>query len=226
MKALQERMAQAGKRRPIWITETAYYGVDEVPWSPWEPLVGAWSHSLLLRDERQCADWSTRYNLIMLAHGTERIFYHQGAEGVVNNGSANVECPLLGEQGKPLKFYAAQAIAAAMLGPRPIYAGELAKPVAVADHPTAGVYGYAFQCGASAVLAAWRVEGEPSAVRWALRAPPDVDIRDLMGNRLARGPVRLDVSPVYLTGTTHAAGELAKACELVLEQDVDELPRP
>jgi hypothetical protein len=214
MKALLERMDAAGKRRPIWITEYAYYGLDEFPWSPWEPLAGAWSHNLLLRDERQCADWSIRYALIMLAHGTEKIFYHQGAEGVVNNGSANVECPLLGAQGKPLKLYAAQAILAGLLGPTPIYAGEVAKPAAGVDQVSAGVYAYAFQCGNTAVLAAWCVEGQTAVDAWVLRAPADVAIDNLMGNRLAGGWVRLEVSPVYLTSTAHTAAALARVCRL------------
>lgn len=214
MKALLGWMDGVGKRRPIWITEYAYYGLDEFPWSPWEPLAGAWSHNLLLRDERQGADWSIRYALIMLAHGTERIFYHQGAEGVVNNGSANVECPLLGEQGKPLKLYAAQAILAGLLGPKPIYAGELATPAAVAGQVNVGVYGYAFQCGDTAVLAVWCVEGQAATDTWALRAPADAAVYNLMGNRLAGGRVGLDISPVYVTSTAHSASALARVCRL------------
>jgi hypothetical protein len=206
------------RRVGYWITEYAYYGLDDYPWVPWVPLPGAWSHNRLLRDERQCADWSARYALIMLAHGTEKVFYHQGAEGMVNYGSANVECPLLGEQSKPQKLYAAQAVLAQLLGPHPVCAGELRKPAAVAGHSTAGVYGYAFQCGDTALLASWCAEAQATAPPWSLRAPETVAIRSLMGNPLAGGTVTLDVSPVYLTSTTLAAGDLAGACELVPPQ--------
>jgi hypothetical protein len=226
MKALLGRMDNAGKRRPIWITEYAYYGLDEFPWSPWEPLAGAWSHNRLLRDERQCADWSIRYALIMLAHGTEKIFYHQGAEGDVNHGSANVECPLLGAQGTPLKLYAAQAITAALLGAKPGFAGELAKPAVVAGRPTTGVYGYAFQCGPRAVLAVWCSESQAAAGPWALRVPPEVYTCDLMGNRVPGASVPLDVSPVYVTSTARAAAALASACELELPPAQSAPPPP
>jgi hypothetical protein len=179
-----------------------------------------------LRDERQCADWSIRYDLIMLAHGVEKLFYHQGASGEVNYGSANVEFPLLGEQGKPLKLYAAQAIAAGILGPKPVPAGELQKPAKVNARPTTGVYGYAFQCGPRAVLAAWCVEGQAAAEPWLLRAPEDVEASDLMGNRLPAGPVGLGGSPVYLTSTARPARELAEVCGLTGQGGSAGSPQP
>jgi len=224
MRQLLDLLDRAGKRPPIWITEYAYYGLDEYPWSPWEPLPGAWSHNLLLRDERQCADWSIRYALIMLAHGGAKIFYHQGAEDLVNYASANVECPLLGEQGSPRKLFAAQAILANLLGPKPVSVGAMPTPAEIAGVSTARVHGYAFQCGANAVLAAWCVEGQPATPAWLLRAPDTVAIRDLMGNPLAGPAASLGVSPVYLTSTVHTAAELARACELVPQQDLPTRP--
>src|SRR5690606_15366164 len=37
MDSLLSYMDQYGTRKPIWITEYAYYATDDLPWTPWEP---------------------------------------------------------------------------------------------------------------------------------------------------------------------------------------------
>ncbi|MEK7766564.1 MAG: glycosyl hydrolase, partial [bacterium] len=77
-------MARHGGPKPIWITEYAYYGIDELPWTP-HLAGGDWAGSRLLRDERQAAEYAVRLAVLMLAQGAEKLFYHSGASGAVND---------------------------------------------------------------------------------------------------------------------------------------------
>lgn len=106
-------------RKPIWATECGYYAEDDKPWLPWVPPKGHSSANSQLDSEKICADYLIRFSAIMLAHGVEKIFYHQGAEGQLNNGSMDLENPLLSPLARPTKFYATQSAMANILGPNP-----------------------------------------------------------------------------------------------------------
>lgn len=204
MDTLLAQMDRQGPRKPIWITEYSYYAADNLPWTPWVAPPNHSSANLLLRDEKQCADWSIRYNAIMLARGVEKIFYHQGAEGTLNNGSHNLELALLGEEGEPRKLYPAQAVMAKMIGPDFRYAADIE-----ADN----VQGYAFQCGDKAVLIAWVTEAETRKL--ALDIPEGVKAYNIMGAPITTGSkIALDVSPVYLVSHSLSATALAKYCSV------------
>ena len=58
-----------GGRKPIWMTEFSYYGADNLPRRPFFPRANAWSEERLLDSERQCADYTVRFFLVMLSHG-------------------------------------------------------------------------------------------------------------------------------------------------------------
>jgi hypothetical protein len=204
MDTLLAQMDRQGPRKPIWITEYSYYAADNLPWTPWVAPPHHSSANLLLRDEKQCADWSIRYNAIMLARGVEKIFYHQGAEGELNNGSRNLELALLGEEGEPRKLYPAQAVMAKMIGPDFKY---------VADIETDNVQGYSFQCGDKAVLIAWVTEAETRKL--ALDIPKGVKAYNIMGAPITTGSkIALDISPVYLVSHSLSATDLAKYCSI------------
>ncbi len=209
MSGIETLMRQRDQARPIWVTEAAYYAADRPPWRPFVPPESSWAGDRLLPSERMCADYSVRFAIIMLAHGAERLFYHSGMGlGAGVNDPAILESGLLDYGGEPRKLYAAQAALANVLGPDPAYAAELPPP---AD-PTSGVHGYAFQCGARAVLAAWQREG--GLGQWALEAGADAQIYDIMGNSRAERDVVLGPSVVYVVSSSDSASNLARLCRL------------
>jgi len=214
MQSLLSLMDRSGGRKPIWMTEYSYYAADDKPWSPWVAPPGHWSANLQLKNERQCADWTVRYSVIMLAHGVEKLFYHQGAEGEVNNGSWNLECALIGEEGMPRKLYAAQAALANLLGAKPVYTSPMERPSTVDSGSPSGIYGYSFQCGKRAIMAVWVSEAEAASCDWRLALPTGVVAYNIVGNRLSERRIGLDQSPVYLASTSLNARQLAGACTL------------
>ncbi|CAL1520340.1 glycosyl hydrolase [Chitinophaga sp. MM2321] len=204
MDTLLAQMERQGPRKPIWITEYSYYAADNLPWSPWVAPPHHSSANLLLSNEKQCADWSIRYNAIMLARGVEKIFYHQGGEGFVNDASPHLEFALLGEGGEPRKLYPAQAVMAKMIGPDFKYAAAIEKD---------SVQGYSFQCGNKAVLIAWVTEKETRQL--SLDIPEGVKAYNIMGAPIRTGnKIALDISPVYLVSDSLSATALAQSCNI------------
>jgi hypothetical protein len=200
-------------RYPIWVTECGYYGEDDRPWSPWVAPKGHFSATHLLPDERRCSDYTIRFALIMLAHGVEKIFYHQGCEGEVNNGSVDLENPLLGPRAMPQKLSSAHATLANLLGPRPRFAGALAKSDPRGS-PAESVHGFAFQCGNRAVLSAWVGERASAQSSWGIEVPSHVKACNIVGAPLSTTTVELGSSPIYLSSNHLSAGELVEKCSL------------
>jgi hypothetical protein len=214
MENLLKLMDEHGGRKPIWLTEYSYYGADQLPWEPWAPSSGTWAGNNLLRDERQCADWTVRYNVMLLAHGVEKIVYHSGSSGEPNDGLSFLECALLAEDGQPRKLYAAQATLAEMLGADCRFSRPLSVEEATGGYPARGIYGYAFQCGQRAVMPVWVTEAVAKSGSWHITIPAGVRARDLMGNLLPGGSAPLDTSPIFLESDTLPADRLAVACTL------------
>lgn len=198
MARIQATMDAMGGRKPIWATESSYWGTDDKPWTPWAPPnPGHWAANRQQANEREASDFNIRQAVILLAHGVEKIFWHSGLEGEVNNGSRDLENPLLGPEAIPQKFFAAQAMLANSLGPAPRFAAPLKKDGVIDGHDTGGVYGYAFDGPQGAVLIAWA----PGTLN-------DGNVRD-------NGIVPLGESPVYLVSTTLRGSDLAEAIMLV-----------
>ena len=198
-------MDAQGARKPIWATEWAYYGTDDKPWSPWVIPKNHWSAMWQLDGERQCADYCCRFSLISLAHGVDKLFWHQPLEGVVNNGSWNLANCMLAEDAVPKRFYPVQSALANMLGPDPACAGAMKFPAAVFGSDVERLYGYGFQCGPRAVLAVWTDDGMVDAS--GLTLARGLEVFDLLGNPLDACPA-FTVSPVYLVSTSQRAEEL------------------
>ena len=123
MDDLLARMDAHGGRKPIWITEFSYYGADNLPRRPFFPRASSWSEARLLDSERQCADYTVRFFLVMLSHGVQKIFIHSGASGRVND--PNFECALFDYGGVPRKLFPAMAVLTGLLGPQPACVGRL-----------------------------------------------------------------------------------------------------
>lgn len=198
MARIQAAMSARGGPKPIWATESSYWGTDDKPWTPWAPPnPGHWAANRQQASEREASDYNIRQAVILLAHGVEKIFWHSGLEGEVNNGSRDLENPLLGPEAVPQKFLAAQAMLANCLGVAPRFAAPLKKEVVIDGHDTGGVYGYAFDGPLGAVLIVWA----PGALN--------------DGSVGAGGVVPLGESPVYLVSTNLPGSDLAAAITLV-----------
>jgi Secretion system C-terminal sorting domain/Glycosyl hydrolase catalytic core len=215
MDELLSQMDQYGGRKPIWITEYSYYGADSLPWSPWKAPENHWSANLLLESERQCADWTIRYNTIMFARGVEKIIYHEATEGLINDGSPNLEFAMLGEEGVPRKLYAAQAAMANFLGPEFTYAGQLENNMPSENSTTHKIQAYSFQSNEKAVLIAWISEKEYSNV--LLNVPDGVDVYNIMGAKTSlSGEIKLSISPVYIVSNSLSASDLLNSCSITI----------
>ncbi len=201
MERLLAWMDESGGRKPVWITEYGYYGLETPPWEPYVLSAWEWAGNRLLKDEREASDFSLRFAVIMLAHGVEKIFYHSGmgVSGNLNSHAAN-ESWMTGYGGAPRKLYAAQAALAKFLGERPVFAA------AVQPAAAGGVLGYAFDTPGRSVAVVWAPD---KATR--VQIAPGVTAWDVMGNPLKGGTVTLDGSPCYLTSQTLTAKQLAQA---------------
>ena len=72
MHELLALMETHGRRKPIWMTEFSYYGADNLPRGRL-PRADDWAEERLLESERQCADFTVRFFLVMLSHGVEKV---------------------------------------------------------------------------------------------------------------------------------------------------------
>jgi sugar lactone lactonase YvrE len=147
----------------------------------------------------------------------KKIFYHSGANGEVNNGDWTLESPFfsgLNNLGQPRKLYAAQAELSFFLGAHPVYAADLGKPSSVDGHSTAGIYGFSFQCGSTAVMVVWADETATSP--WVLTMPSGVQVYDVMGNNQGMSAGALGPSPLYFVSTFLNAATLAAGSAAIL----------
>jgi hypothetical protein len=194
MDDLLAMMDAHGGRKPIWITEFSYYGTDRLPREPFVPASWSWSEGRLLADERQCADYTVRYFLVMLSHGVERIFIHSGSSGQVNQ--ADFECALFDYGGVPRKLYPALATLTNLLGPSPKSAGS----ARIGDTGWCA----AFETGKQSVVAVWATGEAPAK----LPIRGDVTWMNCIGQRLTAAPTQLAASPVYLIGPSGQGARL------------------
>jgi hypothetical protein len=203
---IQGIMDAHGGRKPIWATETGYYAVDDKPWTPWVVPEGHFSAGLLLPNERVAAEYLVRHAVIHLAHGVEKLFYHEPLDGAVNIGRMDIENPFLAEEGVPKKTYVALSALANLLGPAPRYECFASFP---ADVMTSGgpLFGYAFQCESNAVLVVWS-PGHSTPLE-DVTLLPDITAYDIVGNAIP-GALTLGDSPIHLVSKTLTAKELAE----------------
>ena len=158
MDELLAMMDAHGGRRPIWMTEFSYYGADNLPRHPFFPRANDWAEERLLDSERQCADYTVRFFLVMLSHGVEKVFLHSGASGQVND--PNFECALFDYGSVPRKLFAALAVLTNLLGERPVSVGE--SQLGELGHAAA------FETGEQSVVALWS-ESEATGPRLSSR---------------------------------------------------------
>ena len=202
MKDLLAMMDAHGGRKPIWLTEFSYYGADNLPRRPFFPRANNWAEERLLDSERQCADYTVRFFLVMLSHGVEKVFIHSGASGRVND--PNYECALFDCGSVPRKLFAALAVMTDLLGERPVSVGE--SRVGDLGHAAA------FETGKQSLIAMWS-EGDEPGPSVVFPAAESLVVVDVVGRKMAGGSLGLSGSPAYLLGPPGKATELLKSLQ-------------
>lgn len=191
---IAELMDQHGGRKPIWMTEYAYYGDDDPA-----PVPRRWPG--LVESELVQAQWNTRMCVLQLAHGVEKIFYHIWTTQANRDLGAAI---FFEAGGAPRKIAAAQAAMAWLLGPSPRWLR------AVELGPDVSCYLFRNQAGIGAgpitVAVAWHHYDETT-----IRVPAGVQVFDLGGAPVEGNEVKLGAAPLYLVSTTMSADELAAA---------------
>ncbi len=202
MDRLLSLMKEHGGIKPIWITEFAYYGCDNLPRKPFIPQPYSWEDTRLLASERQCADYTIRFFTIMMARGVRKIFIHAGVSGTVN--TPDLECPIFAGEGAPRKLLPALAVFAEMAGsaPQPVLHETLKGGCRVAAFDTHG----------KSLLILWN----PTSARTSLSIPIlQVKAYDIMGEPLNAKRLTPSDDPIYVLGKPDSAGAMAKAIMIV-----------
>jgi hypothetical protein len=173
-------MREAGADKPIWFTEGAYYADDDIPFAPFD---SSWLTPVA--SETEAAEWQVRFNTILLAYGTEKIIYHSGTPGRLNDES--LSGIFFEWAAAPRKMLVTQVAMANLLVPPVRSWGRLAS----ADD----VKAYGFGSGGRAIVVAWATEGaEPVSI-------PAIETGwkavDLQGNELDAASLVLTRRPVY-----------------------------
>ncbi|MFI5380144.1 MAG: endo-1,4-beta-xylanase [Tepidisphaerales bacterium] len=197
MAKLLAMMDAHGGRKPIWITEFAYYGADDLSRRPFQPADNSWAEARLLDSERQCADYTVRFFVVSLARSVQKVFLHAGSNGKANE--ADVDCPLL-VHGTPRKLLPALAVLTELLGPAPTCVGE--------RNLTGPDCCVAFETPERSILVFWQTTGDGS--KPTLPAGPGLTWLDTMGRKLPGPPAKLSSSPVYLLAPAGKAKELLR----------------
>ncbi|KPJ53427.1 MAG: hypothetical protein AMS16_05335, partial [Planctomycetes bacterium DG_58] len=119
---VNEMMDAAGGRKPLWLTEHGYYADDDFVVIP--PTNQDFSRPL--PNERVQAEYSVRFNLILLKHGVRKIFYHAGTSTGLNRD--NIQGVFFRFDGEPRKIYAAVAAFNELFSPTVQFVKDVSRP--------------------------------------------------------------------------------------------------
>ena len=193
--ALNQRMQDAGKPKPIWLTEVGYYAEDEPSISPEKfemPVV---------ESEKLCAAYCVRLNTLMLANHVARVFYHAGSSPRLNHES--METVFFDYGGAPRKVFTAQSAMANLFPPQTTFAERLKCP--------AGLRAYLFRNPTGPLLVAWAEEDARGELSWSDHRLQGLDIQ---GNNLPGSKIDLTEYPVYVQGRGVTDEEFEGAVEV------------
>ena len=177
---LNEMMREAGKPRPIYFTEGAYYGDDDLPFKPY-----AAGDQLMkpLDSEKECASYQARLDVIMLSQNVRMIIYHAGTSGQLN--APSVGGIFFEWDGAPRKMAITQSAMTSLLGADAQHIGS------VWDH----VRSFAFHSRGRTVVAAWDEKFQRLALTPQRGGPR---ILDLAGATVTGKNIPLAGTPYYL----------------------------
>jgi len=191
LRRLREKMRSLGSDKPIWFTEGAYYADDD---KPYEPFDSTWIKPVY--SEAEAAEWQIKFNTILLAYGAEKIIYHSGTPGSLNNES--LSGIFFEWAGAPRKMLVTQSAMANLLSP-PI------RSFGPAEGP-GDIKSYRFETNGRTVIVAWLKEGlKPQRISLASEQWRAVD---LQGNEIKAESVDLTERPVYFIAQGTTGGKL------------------
>jgi len=191
LRLLREQMRSAGADKPVWFTEGAYYADDD---RPLEPYDNTWLKTV--DSETEAAECQVKFNTLLLAYGTEKIIYHSGTPGSLNN--EELSGIFFEWAGAPRKMLVTQVAMANLLSPKVRSLGPLRGPE--------GVKVYGFETGGRTVIIAWAEEGaQPRPID--LTGKPWRAV-DLQGNELKPDSVVLTGRPIYFVAEGTSLREL------------------
>jgi hypothetical protein len=179
MQAINVGARHASPVPPIWFTEGAYYADDDKPFEPYRDWLKP------LDREVEAAEWQVKFDTLLLSYGVERIIYHSGTIGSLND--EDLSGIFFEWVGTPRKMLVTQSALANLFAPpvRPL--GRLASPQDTAA--------YGFESQGRTILVAWAAEeAKPATISLAGKGWRAVD---LQGNRLNVESVTLTERPVY-----------------------------
>lgn len=154
LEQLNALMDKHGRRKPLWLTEYGYYATD----TPWIVPLPHHDFDTPLPSERVQAEYAVRWATLCFANGVEKIFYHAGTCGGINDGS--LQGVFFEYGGQPRRIYAAQAVMAHLFTPT----CRFAKKLALGE----GVRAYLFRDGQRHICVVWAPKGsKPRPIRLA-----------------------------------------------------------
>jgi len=180
LETLNALMKEAGKPRPIYFTEGAYYGDDDLPIEPY-----AAGDDLMkpLESETECASYLARLVVILLSQNVRTVIYHAGVAGALNEPS--VGGIFFEWDGAPRKMAVSQSVITSLLGPDVTYVGP------AWDH----VRSFAFHSRAKTIVVVWDDKLQHLALTPHADGPR---ILNLAGATVAARNIPLGGAPYYL----------------------------
>ncbi|MGB9596733.1 MAG: endo-1,4-beta-xylanase [Candidatus Poribacteria bacterium] len=174
---LRAKMRESNADKPIWFTEGAYYADDDTPVKPYS----SWLKPL--DSELEASEWQVKFNAIILAYGVEKIIYHSGTPGSLNNES--LDGIFFEWAGEPRKMLITQSAMSNIIRQPISSLGRLNSP----DKIDA----YGLICDGQMVVIAWADEGTKIDISISKKW----QAMDIQGNKIESGKLILTERPVY-----------------------------
>jgi len=180
LEKLNALMREAGNPKPIYFTEGAYYGDDDLPFEPFSP-----GDSLMapLDSELECASYLARLDAILLSQNVKMIIYHAGVAGGLNRPS--VGGIFFEWDGGPRKMAVSLSVANALFGPEVQFIGSVWDDVR----------SFAFHSRGQTVIVAWDEKLRHLALTPRGAGPR---VLDLSGATVEAKRIPLGGTPCYL----------------------------
>ncbi len=166
-------------QRSIWFTEGAYYADDDKPFEPYSNWLKP------VDSEIEAAEWQVKFDTLLLTYGVERIIYHSGTIGSLNN--EDLASVFFEWAGTPRKMLVSQSALANLLVPPVRALGRLETP--------SGLAAYGFESQGRTVIVAWATdETKPASISLAGKSWKAIDIQ---GKVLSVQSVAVTQRPIY-----------------------------
>lgn len=202
LKLIRSTMEERGTVKPLWLTEHGYYADDDFERLPIRDA----GFNAPVPSERVQAEYAIRFDVMLLAHGCERIFYHAGTCPGLNED--NTEGVFFEYGGAPRAIYCAVAAFTDLFHPG-------VEPLGEWDVGRAAK-AYLFRQGDELILALWSRAREGTLVVEVTDAR--IAARDLMGNPIEGRPLQVGSAPTFLRARGLTPEQLRAAVSIRAER--------